>query len=235
MPPQEPQYELRDSNGVLQGVVYINANGNLVLHHANSGEEVILKSSGLSIPLADIGKLTSAMDADGNDIRNVGSIATEQIGTGRHYAGAYPGSDPDARLQNALDAAADADTIYLENDSYDSGIDLPSRTLSVTLIGASGQGGTIISNGVTWGLQFGSSILDVDNRGTISLDGASCFVSRIENNGGSIVATADRANISQVTRGSITFNSGTSNCVASGLSLVSTTDNGSGNTFGDSA
>ena len=65
------------------------------------------------------------VNMNGSDVTNVGaldanSVSTEQLGSGRHYAGAYSGNDPDARLDAALSAASVGDKIYLEVGTYGS-------------------------------------------------------------------------------------------------------------------
>ena len=47
-------------------------------------------------------------------------VKTKTLGSGRHYAGAYSGNDPDARLDAALSAASVGDKIYLEVGTYGS-------------------------------------------------------------------------------------------------------------------
>ena len=50
---------------------------------------------------------------DGNQDANLNSVSTKTLGSGRHYAGAYSGNDPDARLDAALSAASVGDKIYI--------------------------------------------------------------------------------------------------------------------------
>jgi hypothetical protein len=87
----------------------------LEIKHQNSGERITLDSSGLK---------------------------TQKIDDDQLYAGAFSGSDADARLDNALSAASGGETIYLERSSY-----TVNRTITKTvqLVGASvSNSGTVI-------------------------------------------------------------------------------------------
>jgi len=141
-------------------------------------------------------------------------VSVERIDSERHYAGAYSGSDPDARLDNALSAASSGETIYLEATTYD--ID---RTISsaLTLVGGSSHNitGTIIN--ATW--TFNGNYITLKN----------VFL------GGTISVTSKRVSIYDVSSGSVTFESGTDKCIIDTSTAVSVTDNSGSNTIGDIA
>jgi hypothetical protein len=164
------------------------------------------------------------------------SVDTEQIGNGRHYAGAYSGSDPDSRLDSALSAASTGARIYLERATYDA-----TRTIStqVTFEGLMGAfGGSSIE--ATWTITAtNTSFSNVAVQSTADLDiDANNVTFRDGAVGGnaSITVGGDNANISDsIIFGSVTFESGTSGGNADGNSAGgSYTDNGT-NTLGDNA
>jgi hypothetical protein len=67
----------------------------LEIKHQNSGERITLDNSGLK---------------------------TKKIDDDRLYSGAFPGSSPSDRLVNAVNAASDGNTIFLEADDYTSNL-----------------------------------------------------------------------------------------------------------------
>jgi hypothetical protein len=180
-------------------------------------------------------RLARSVDAQGNDITNVGALSTEQIGSERHYAGAYDGSDADSRLDNALAAASDGDVIYLENAQYTA-----DRTISKTLV-------------IEGTRQGGSTIVGVWTINGRFSEISRCFVS--QNNGGQLLVNIDRCHIHTITGSgdpfisvaddnvllagivsfgnSVEFQSNTSGGLASQLVDTSVTGNSADNTVGD--
>jgi hypothetical protein len=173
-------------------------------------------------------------------------VSTEQIGGERHYAGAYSGSDADARLDNALSAASDDDTIYLEAATYSN-----NRTISqnLTLVGAGRGGANGAGTEITgdWELTGRPSTLkncfiapnnnplDVSARDITVKD---CWISSGDQ--GIEVTGRDSDNAAPGVliigcngAGSLTFVSGTSGALVDSSEL-SVTDNGT-NTVGDLA
>jgi 3D (Asp-Asp-Asp) domain-containing protein len=175
----------------------------LEIKHQNSGERITLDSSGLK---------TQKMDDD------------------RLYAGAFPGSDPDTRLSNALSSSSDGDTILLESSAYNQNQTISKR---VTLIGTTLSNGTDIQNGVTWNITgFDVSIIRLRLRGEIVYS-SNGNIRDIQMIGGAITVDSSEADISHVRAGNITLTSNSSKCIVDSSVGVSIADNGSNNIIGD--
>lgn len=169
------------------------------------------------------------------DMQNREWLGVQKAGP-THYAWAYPGSDADARLSNALTAASAGHTIYLESADYGN----TTISQAVELVGTGiSPDSTVISG--TWTLDSRHiQLTDCQVSGT--LDVTTDFyisITDIFSAGGTITVSASRSLISDVVTngaGSITLESGSENCVvdsvAGGMSI---TDNGTNNTIGDTA
>jgi len=209
-----PVYQLVDSNGNVQAEIRHDLAQSLIIDQLNGSD----------------------IDFQQSDLSNIASVSTEQIGSGRHYAGAFDGADPDARLDNVLSAASNGDTIYVENAEYDA-----TRTVSksVTFTGtAAAFGGadiradwTVSADNVNFvHISLGSST-------TLSLDGSNCkFIDGGVGGRASIIVGGNSSTVNDNTVfGSVTFESGTSDGIADGNSAGgSFTDSGT-NIIGDNA
>jgi len=159
-----------------------------------------------------------------------GSVSTERIGSGRHYAGAFDGADADARLDNALLEASDGDVIYLEKGSYTT-----NRTISkrVTLIGvadAAGDGAEVSGDWVAEAAYV--TFEDIRFTGSVDLTGVGNQIRGGYHSSATVTVDADTVSIRGAYSLSVTFNSGTSTGIVDSCRDVSVTDNGS-NTIGD--
>lgn len=164
------------------------------------------------------------------------SVGVKAITSDYHYAGAYDGADPDARLDNALSAASITDTIYLENASYTADRTVSTRLKIVGTFGTFIQGSWI--DGATWTFSDRPVIdsLEMDNNATINLNGTSysvvqnCFLRTTSD---SIVIDGDSARLWGLGGpGEIVFNAGTSGGIVDASQGLTVTDDGS-NTVGD--
>ena len=124
-------------------------------------------------------ELTNAnLDANGNDIENVGSVKTKQISNGWYYAGAYDGADADARLSNALADVANGDAIYLESAEYTADQTISKR---IALYGTTGTDeGSEIAGTATLTLNEGVALHHITARSndvTININDRECLIS----------------------------------------------------------
>ncbi|WP_336358982.1 hypothetical protein [Haloarcula sp. CGMCC 1.6347] len=184
----------------------------------------------------DIQRLVAALDANGQDITGVGafdsdSVSTKQIASNRYNAGAFAGSDPDARLDNALSAIGSNSRLYLESATY-----TKDRSIGSTskLIGPTYGGASVID--ANWTLNgFGTflSHFRVSGTGQITLAENISSVSHSNSGGGSIEAQASGNQIRFCDNVSVTLTSNTSGCIVDGLTRSSVTDNGTNNIVGD--
>ena len=185
------------------------------------------------------GQLTSDLDAGGNSVTNVGSMAVEDLDTETvgnqdyHYAGSYSGSDADARLDNALNAADSGDTIYLERDTYANNRDI---STDLTLIGTAGRFAPSTDITGNWTFEATITLVGVgrlsDSELTINRD--LCVVTRCSGGDNEIEVNDDGFRYVNNRGGNLTFASGTSAGIVDASTNVSVTDNGS-NTVGDIA
>lgn len=163
------------------------------------------------------------------------SVSVESVGSVRHYAGAYSGSDPDARLDSALSAASNGDTVFLESDTYDADRTV-STQVSIVGTGPSG-GGTRIE--ATWTLSiFGVVLTRVYLGGAtvINMDGGSQRLAEVNSaSTPDINVGASEAIITSIRTANVTFESGASGGIVDSSTDVSVTDNDGGNTTGDIA
>jgi len=177
-----------------------------------------------------IGSSSQRFDFYGGAV-DANAIDTEKLNTDYHFAKSYSGADPDSRLDAAISAASNGETIYLENGTYDS-----DRTVSKDLrfVGPSANAGATIEGTTTWTLSGICEIENVDNNGTIQINTGNCTVTQVQNFDGSINVGGDFCVVDLVQNGSVTFESGTSGGVLDTATNVSATDNGT-NTIGDNA
>lgn len=161
------------------------------------------------------------------------SVDTEVLVNDRHYAGAYSGSDPDDRLNNAIAAASTRDVIYLENTDYNA-----DRTISdrYEFVGTNVAGTDIVAN---WTLDANAITLrHLNVTGTVNLNGFNNYVLNAAMFGGGsteIIVNGGQAVLHGLTVGSVTFNSGASGGIVDSTAGTSVTDNDGGNTVGDIA
>ncbi|WPH59263.1 hypothetical protein AFNJKBDN_CDS0046 [Halorubrum virus V_ICIS4] len=170
--------------------------------------------------------VTSSLPMGGNDIENAGSVSTENLNTEYHYAGAYPGSDVDARLDNALSAASDGHIIYLEDGKYSN-----NRTISkaTTIIGDESMTAAGPTLEAVWTVSNRNALrgLFIGAGGKLILDNERIKVSGIIDFGDGVTVSANDCAVVLGASVSVTFNSGTSGGLADSLwGGSSVTDNG---------
>jgi len=193
-----------------------------------------------------IGSASQPVDVESEDINNADTIQTQNIlprdiGNGYHFAAAFDGADPDARLANALAAASSGDSIFLENATYNADLTVSQK---VGLVGTSTSGSVIDA---AWTINNDRVIFDtLDFIGNIQRDeitvNAGSPLTKLRNisvgGGGDIRIASDRVMVSDTSIGSvggILLEGGTSGCIVDTIQLgggANVTDNGS-NTVGD--
>ena len=168
------------------------------------------------------------------------SIEAKTIANDYIYAGAFDGSNADARLDEALSAASNGDVVMLENAQYSSERTITTQLLLIGTM-SSRSAGTEIAESWTFDtlakltnviirvstteIQFnanGSSASDIAFRGispTVRFSASQCAIYNT-------IATG--------TDGAIVFDEGTSGGLADSIRGPSVTDNGD-NTVGDIA
>jgi len=189
-----------------------------------------------------IGSLATNLDAQNNDITNVGTLEAQSVNAvketrtgdspiligsdGRRED--FDGSDADTRLDNALAVANEGDTVLLENTTY-----TQDRSIGVRLkIVGSGSSfnGSSIDSGVMWTLTGFVHIYNITGSGTLVLDGTRAAVVSP-----SIIDITVKSVDNRIIGGedvAVTFESGTSGNIVDSQRGGSVTDNGS-NTVGD--
>jgi hypothetical protein len=180
----------------------------LEIKHQNSGERITLDGSGFEARF---------------------------INDGRLYAGAFPGADPDTRLDNAIASANPGDQITLENKKYsidrtvaaNNSIDV--RGLSLTGYARGSQKGTTID--ADWDISSGEMLIanvNIPGGSTVTISNGFTSV-RATRCLGDIILAGDNSIVFHISGGgNITFNTGTSGGVV-GLTVgsISVTDKGS--------
>ncbi|WP_225334244.1 twin-arginine translocation signal domain-containing protein [Halomicrobium urmianum] len=171
------------------------------------GDEVDVYLDELKDPSGDV---VADVD-DTGAVEFLRPVSVEEMANGWFYAGAYDGSDPDSRLDNALsDAPSEGSLIFLEPMEYSSNRSFGGITLVGT--GIRYQDSTYVTG--DWTVSGPETAVErVWLGGSITVDQPDCLLTKIRGNG------------------SITFSSGTSGGVADTIVGVPVTDNGS-NTIG---
>jgi len=201
---------------------------------------------------AGLGAATQTADASTGSAGTIGStsdrpdlladdVGPRSIASDYLYAGEFSGSDPDARLDNAIADASGGDVIYLENDSYRDSIAI-NKTVALKGIGGLGfdPPGTFLNAGARWTLKGrGSSVSGINLNNvteTLIADANEIRFAHIvgtENNdieirtGGCIVSLCREIEV--------TLTSGSKDCIVDTISALTVTDNGTGNVIGDAA
>jgi hypothetical protein len=182
----------------------------LEIKHQNSGERITLDGSGLK---------------------------TQKIDDDRLYAGAFPGSDADARLSNAISTAKDGDVIYLESKEY-----VSDRTINKELtIQGTGirKNGTNVQTPTTWTFNSHVHISRIAFKTTdmiININAANSVIKDLLFfSGCSINIDQSFARVTSINGAKITLTSNSQSCIIDGSVGTTVTDNGSGNIIGDIA
>jgi len=205
---QEPRYRLVDADGNVVGSLFAESDGTLKLQEGTSGNDNELAFS------------------------TQGSLAVKQLAGDRYFTASFSGSDPDTRLDNALSAAADGDTILLEDATFNA-----DRTVSkdTELVGSGGGfSGVNISN-CTWTFSSPVSLRNVVVSANVSLDinAVGCIITQCELGGlSSVSVSEDRFRFVNNEGGDLTFGSGTKNGIVDACTNTTVTDNG-GNSVGN--
>ena len=235
--PREPEAHAATHEGGSDSLNVFNLTGDLVgegLERVNDTLQVLSSIWDGTNVVADVentNTTTQALEAE--------SVSTEELVNDRLYAGAHDGSDPDARLDNTLSTASDGDVIYLENAVYgqDRTINTAVMLCGTFTYGTLETGGTEIVEDVTWTLntrgvqllnvsgQVGSEIVLTDRH---RLSGG-YFSSETD-----ITVQGDRAIITEIGFGNVTFESGTADGIIDSCVGTSVIDNGN-NFVGDIA
>lgn len=179
-------------------------------------------------PLSGNVNLGGTLDADGNNITGVGSLGAGEIGSGRHYAEAKSGSDPDSRLATAISDASVGHVIYAElGSTYDSNETIPTGML---VTGSTRQNGPDVS--ATWTLGFDAWLEGMRISGTITASNSRGGVRNCGLSGSTVTVSNDWFSVVGCDRGSVTFENGTGAGIVDSCVQTSVTDNGN-NTIGD--
>ncbi len=147
------------------------------------------------------------------DTGKMDNLQAKQIAGDRHYAGAYDGSNPDERLDAALNEASEGATIHLE-----SGVYTTNRTINTTYrwLGASTHWdkGSRINADWTFGTNSSDMVMT-----TVHIDG-------------SITVEGDRSAFTHIRGGTLTFASGSTSNVADICMGTNVTDKDGSNSVG---
>ena len=167
---------------------------------------------------------------------NANAVSTEQMGSERHYAGSYGGGDADARLDNAISAAGDGHTIYLEQATYS---DDRSISTSLSFIGPSA---TAVAGGLgskvsgTWTFSASCVTDQVRFTGGVTADADSCGVlNGLHTGTAAFEVNGDDFRYIGNINGAVTFANGTQGGIVDACTGTSYTDNDGRNKQGDIA
>jgi len=212
--------------------------GPYIAINENSGNIELEDNTGTTVAIWD--DANSQWDFQNNPISNVDSLTSNSVNTddtqtktigaaNHHYAGDYDGADADARLDNALAAASENETIYLEAAEYSNDRTLATRYRFIGTGGVASNGTTTISG--DWTINNRSIIEHVSILGsTVTLADKSCLILACAN--ATITVSSDDVRIIGGDNLTVTFESGTSGSVIDSCTRSQVTDNGS-NTVGD--
>lgn len=223
----EPRYRLVDADGNVVGSLFAESDGTLKLQEGTSGNdnEVSVATDGtFTAPSVSTDSATVANQVD------AGSVSTEQIASNRYYSGGFDGSSPDARLTNALSAATNGDTIYLESASYTSNRTISKNLVIIGSTGAVSLGGSVFDGTITCDGRVVFQNVGGDNTADFQMNGAlsgfiACSIA------GSITFNADLCRYLSSNGADVTFASGTTDGLVDGATSTTVTDNGT-NTIG---
>ena len=165
------------------------------------------------------------------DALNSNSVNTEQIGNEWYYAGAYAGSDPDSRLDNAVAAADEGDTILVENALYTT-----DRTVAKRLNfhgGAVGFSGTAVEADWTFDARVNLLNIQFGAGTTTTINGEFSVIGKGTNSDSAeFVINANDCLYTSSIMGVVTFASGTNRGLVDSCVDTEVTDNGT-NSVGD--
>jgi hypothetical protein len=197
-----------------------NGSGDLVMEHKSTGATLVYNS--IEDQWEPSGGIkTPTLEADG-----------VKRGTSNEYldAAAFDGSDADTRLSNAISAAAEGDTIYLENVEYNNDITI---SKAISLIGCGPRlNGSEFSGAVTAnaGVDFLNMGINADlthNTGFATIHNCN-FATGVQTIDGADTVITNCSDLD------MTLTTNSSKCVVDGCASANTvTDNGSGNIVGD--
>jgi len=169
----------------------------------------------------------NAEDIDVSDTINTQTIQPRNIGNGYHYAAAFDGADPDARLANAITGSNISDTIILEKEQYSTNTISARRVFQGIRTGTFGT--SFVSN-VTFnetvclkGITFTGDLILNQNQSYVH-DCNPFFASTVELNGDQIHYVNNRG-------GDVVVNANA--CVVANNTFAGVTDNGSANAIGN--
>jgi len=204
-----PVYQLVDSNGNVQAEIRHDLAQSLIIDQLNGSD----------------------IDFQQSDLSNIASASIEQIGSERHYAGAYDGADADERLDAAIAGSSESDIIYLESADYNDARTISSRRI---FKGTNPRaGGSNIND--SWDLADGFTELHDANFDSLTITGDECRVTGCRTStSGSVTVSANEFFYIENRGGVITFEAGTEFGIVDSCTLTQVTDNGS-NTVGDIA
>jgi hypothetical protein len=185
----------------------------LEIKHTNSGERITLDSSGFK---------------------------TQKIDDDRFYAGAFPGTDADARLSNCLSASPVGATVFLERATYFQDITINLQTALI------GQGlvdnGTDFAGSMTMTLAASCALKGVHCQGSVDVvvTGDSCLLQNISAFGSTgskptISVDSSTGRLTQIRGLRIELKSNSLRCVVDSSTSVNVIDNGIQNVIGDIA
>lgn len=212
----------------------------LLEYHDSAGEwsfAGVLSGSDLADGSVTVEELAAALGTNSNNpvpgTSHFESVSTDDLNTKtigseeRHYAGDHDGADADARLDAALQAANDGETIELEAATYADNRSISTKLRFVGSLG--GLSGTVIDADWTLtGILSEISYLRIENGATVSLNNSNTMATAL-NVAGAVEVGADAVVITRCAGvGSVTFESGTTQGSVAALSRnISVTDNGS--------
>jgi hypothetical protein len=223
-----------------KGWLFFAKNTGTVYYHNGSGwVDLGLGGGNGALVDSDDDGLLEAPDHDGIDVGRVDaeSVSAEMVGSERYYAGAFDGTDADARLDAALSAASNGDIIYLENTGYSA-----DRTIS-TEVRLVGTDAAYSNSGINGGWTLDTQNIGLEyirgNNGSLTVNEGNCSWtdSGVSSSFDSIQVNGNNFRfVNNTSFTTLAFASGASGGVVDSIAgNHSTTDNDGRNTLGDGA
>jgi len=192
-----------------------------------------------NIGSANIDSLGQGVNANGNDISNVGAFDSDSVNTDEAAikqegptinAWAQDGGDAETRLDNATSSASGGDVINLEKATYANTRTLSNNTSYYGTEAGGGNVGTEIDSSAVWSVGFGTLVFGVGGVGEIDTADKNSRISHISD----LTVTVGHDNVQVISSAglSVTFQSGTSGGLIDSCTRTTVTDNGN-NTVGN--
>jgi len=171
---------------------------------------------------------------------NVESVNTERLNNDTLYAEMFDGSDPESRLDNALQAVSDSQTIVLESAIYTDPITTSKKinvvSSGLAMVGDDNDAAAKPRIEADWTFNDSANVSGIRlvNASTLTLAGLKSRATHLTTKSfetSNVKIDGDVSLVTNLIRTNVTLNG--NSCTVDASTGVSVTDNGSNNTVGD--